>query len=88
KQKLPIQDRAESESEKSDHKHQKHLAKKRCAPKRENADTTKKQQTKTTKHTIEFSNNIAVFRQPCHCTACDQGGQAPTSGLSTGVIGL
>ncbi|WP_205538731.1 hypothetical protein, partial [Mycobacterium kyogaense] len=41
KQKLPIQDRAESESEKSDHKHQKHLAKKRCAPKRENADTTK-----------------------------------------------
>src|SRR5690348_3501184 len=36
----------------------------------------KKQQTKTTKHTIEFSNNTAVFRQPCHCTACDQGGQA------------
>ncbi|WP_221936921.1 hypothetical protein, partial [Mycolicibacterium sp. 018/SC-01/001] len=48
---------AEFESEKSDHNNQKHLAKNRCAPKRENADTTKKQQTKTTKHTIEFSNN-------------------------------
>ncbi|MEW5813596.1 MAG: hypothetical protein AB1925_29570, partial [Actinomycetota bacterium] len=48
----------------------------------------KKQQTKTTKHTIEFSNNTAVFRQPCHCTACDQGGQALSSGLSTGAVGL
>jgi hypothetical protein len=27
-----------------------------------------KQQTKTTKHTIEFSNNTPGYRQPCYCT--------------------
>jgi hypothetical protein len=56
--KNPSPNEAEFESEQSDQSNQSKLAKKqRHAPKRENADTTKKQQTKTTKHTIEFSNN-------------------------------
>ncbi|WP_231737393.1 hypothetical protein, partial [Mycobacterium sp. IS-1742] len=45
------------QSGKSDH-NQKHLAKNNHTPKREKeAWHNKKQQTKTTKHTIEFSNN-------------------------------
>jgi hypothetical protein len=49
----------EFESEKSDltKRHQKLASKKRHTPTRGYQSMAKKQQTKTTKHTIEFSNN-------------------------------
>jgi hypothetical protein len=39
----------------------------------------KQQQTKTTKHTIEFSNNTPALGQPCHCTPHGQRRQTPSS---------
>ncbi|MCG7597442.1 hypothetical protein, partial [Mycobacterium sp. PSTR-4-N] len=66
------QTRAEFESEKSDHKQKtpKTGIQKTLRPTNGKIrDTTKKQQTKTTKHTIEFSNNRCRFQAtlPLYC---------------------
>jgi hypothetical protein len=57
----------ESESEKSDQSNQSKLAKKTTTPARKEDEESPhkdglKQQTKTTKHTIEFSNNTPGFQ--------------------------
>jgi hypothetical protein len=64
----------ESESEKSDQATRKNLAQQKShTPTRGRQDATKnKQQTKTTKHTIEFSNNTPSL-------ACSQGNPASLS---------
>jgi hypothetical protein len=59
-------------------RHQK-LASKKPHPKREKEHGKNKQQTKTTKHTIEFSNNTPALGQPCHCTPHGQRRQTPSS---------
>ncbi|WP_425004863.1 hypothetical protein, partial [Mycolicibacterium sp. S3B2] len=59
--KNPRTNRAESESEKSDQATRKIWHQKKSTPKREKKGE-QKQQTKTTKHTIEFSNNMSLFR--------------------------
>jgi hypothetical protein len=62
----PNRAQAEFESEKSDHKNKTPKTgiknKLQPHPNTENQSTTKKQQTKTTKHTIEFSNNRLADR--------------------------
>jgi hypothetical protein len=67
----PAKPAGEFESEKSDHKQQtpKLASKKRCAPKRENADTTKNNKQKPPNTLLSSQTTCPLRRQPCQLTS-------------------